>query len=187
MHNESIPHLERISSTLTDQLRETGGQMAEVPAVGRGKRHLPSQFLHDRGLRHHDEGGRGGDRTAARLGHQLSDKLLSVSGEFVQNVARARDDLYSYLEQASVGLTARLGHDDATVLADERAGRADVARARPNRKQGVRPARERYRQHYRPDRREHRHAVGSRRQAREFERRFRRPASRAPDGTCRSG
>jgi hypothetical protein len=34
-------------------------------------------------------------------GSQISERLLSVSGEFVENVARTRDDLFSYFEDAS--------------------------------------------------------------------------------------
>lgn len=128
VHNEVSRTFERISSTLTDQLRETGGQMAEVlqSAAGNVTYHLNSST---------SEASETMSKAASAVieqlqgsGVHLSDKLLSVSGEFVQNVARARDDLYSYLEQASVGLTARL-EDTTTQLfsrMSERAGQMSL-------------------------------------------------------------
>ena len=108
LHSEVHRSIDRMTSTISEQLQTTSQQFAELlqGTSANVTYHLKSTTT---------EVGQQLERSSVEAsqqiqvsGENLTQRVLTTSNDFIENVARARSELFNYLEESSGALTTRL-------------------------------------------------------------------------------
>lgn len=108
LHAEVQGSVERMTTTLSDQLQSTSQQFAELL---QGTSNTITYHLKATTADVGQQLERSGVEVSQQIqvsGDNLTQRVLTTSSEFIQNVARARSELFSYLEESSGAMTTRL-------------------------------------------------------------------------------
>jgi hypothetical protein len=108
LHSEVQRSVDRMTSTLAEQLQTTSQQFTELL---QGTSDNITYHLKTTTAEVNQQLERSGVEVSQQIqvsGDDLTQRVLTTSSEFIQNVARARSELFSYLEESSGAMTTRL-------------------------------------------------------------------------------
>ena len=107
-HGEVQRSVDRMTSTLTEQLKSTSQQFTELLQTAGNNITYHLKSTSSEVAQQVERSGVEVSQQIQVSGDTLTQRLLSTSGDFVQNVARARSELFNYMEESSTAMTTRL-------------------------------------------------------------------------------
>jgi len=127
INSDVLRNVERMTGTLSEQLGSTGTQLSELLHSTSTNLTYHLQSTSAEVAKAMERSGIDVSQQIETSGVALADKLLSVSGDFVGNVAQARDDLYTYLEDVSGKMTGRLSESTKSLYGEVEKSTVDIS------------------------------------------------------------
>jgi hypothetical protein len=108
LHGEVQRSVDRLTETLSEQLKSTSQQFTELLQTASNNITYHMKSTSSEVAQQVERSGVEVSQQIQVSGDTLTQRLLSTSGDFVQNVARARSELFNYMEESSTAMTTRL-------------------------------------------------------------------------------
>ncbi len=108
LHGEVQRSVDRMTATLTEQLKTTSQQFTDLLQTASNNITYHLKSTSSEVAQQVERSGVEVSQQIQISGDTLTQRLLSTSGDFVQNVARARSELFNYMEESSTAMTTRL-------------------------------------------------------------------------------
>lgn len=108
LHSEAQHSVDRLASSLSEQLKTTSQQFADLLQSTGGDVTYTVKEVATNVAQLVERSGLDVSQQIQVSGDSLAQRLLSTSGDFIQNVARARSELFNYMEESSGAMTTRL-------------------------------------------------------------------------------
>jgi hypothetical protein len=116
LHSEVTRAVNRLTETLSEQIKSSGSQISEIMQSTSGNVSYQLQSSSQEAARQIESSSDQVIKKIQVAGDYVSDKMHYVSQDFMGNVTRARDEIFSFMEEAGNSMTGQLSASAGEIL-----------------------------------------------------------------------
>jgi hypothetical protein len=116
LHSEVARTIARLTETVSDQMKSSGSEVSEVMQSTSGNITFQLQSTSQEATRLIEANSELVIKKIRIAGDYVSDKLYGVSEEFMGNVTRTREEIFSFLEEAGNNMSGQLAASAGDIL-----------------------------------------------------------------------